>query len=132
MKKQKFQRSDIPYADRLLMQRHKNIRDHRDEAARTAMQIACVALNDTEGLGCKRLGRFAHRLMELIKEYYADPEVGEVHLKTRLEQLGFLVKDGHMYAMEDQNGNAVNASRCFPGNVANQEDGENGGEYDRI
>lgn len=31
------------------MQRHDNIRDHRDEAARVAMQLACVALNDTEG-----------------------------------------------------------------------------------
>lgn len=48
--KRKFQRSDIPYKDRLLMQRHDNIRDHRDEAARVAMQLACVALNDTEGL----------------------------------------------------------------------------------
>lgn len=87
--KKKFQRSDIPYKDRLLMQRHDNIRDHRDEAARVAMQLACVALNDTEGLGCKRLAKFAHRVMELIQEYYSDPEVGEVHLHQRLRQLGF-------------------------------------------
>ena len=94
--KQKFQRSDIPYKDRLLMQKYRNIGDQREEAARIALQVACVALNDTEGLGYFRITRFAERLKELIHEYYEDTEVGEVHLKTRLEQLGFVVKNGHM------------------------------------
>ena len=44
--KKKFQRSDIPYKDRLLMQKHQSIAAHRDEAARVALQVACVALND--------------------------------------------------------------------------------------
>lgn len=118
--KKKFQRSDIPYKDRLLMQRHDNIRDHRDEAARVAMQLACVALNDTEGLGCKRLAKFAHRVMELIQEYYSDPEVGEAHLHQRLRQLGFIVRDGHMIALEGPDG-AVNATKYLAGDLANTE-----------
>ena len=77
--KPKFQRSDIPYKDRLLMQKYQNIAAHRDEAAKIAMQVACVALNDTEGLGYMRLSRFA----------------------KRLAQLGFIVKDGRMYAAEN-------------------------------
>lgn len=105
--KNKFQRSDIPYKDRLLMQKYQNIAAHRDEAAKVALQVACVALNDTEGLGYHRLSRFARRLQELIKEYYEDTEVGEVHLKTRLEQLGFIVENGHMFAVENSSGDIV-------------------------
>lgn len=100
-KKQKFVRSDIPYKDRLLMQKRQNIADHRNEAAMIALQVACVALNDTEGLGYFRLARFAKRLQELIAEYYEDPDVGAAHLKSRLEQLGFIVKDGHMFVAEN-------------------------------
>lgn len=70
--KKKFQRSDIPYKDRLLMQRHDNIRDHRDEAARVAMQ------------------------------------------------LGFIVRDGHMIALEGPDG-AVNATKYLAGDLANPE-----------
>lgn len=99
--KPKFQRSDIPYKDRLLMDKHRKIADHRDEAARIALQIACVALNDTEGLGYLRLSRFARRVQQLTAEYYADTELGEAHLATRLQQLGFIVKDGHMFAVEN-------------------------------
>ena len=100
--KPKFQRSDIPYKDRLLMQKRQNIADHRNQAASIALRIACVALNDTEGLGYIRLSRFAKRLQELIGEYYEDTEVGDVHLKTRLEQLGFIITpDGRMLAAEN-------------------------------
>ena len=115
--KPKFQRSDIPYKDRLLMQKQKNIADHRNEAAMIALQVACVALNDTEGLGYTRLSRFAKRLQELIKEYYEDPEVGAAHLKTRLEQLGFIVKDGHMFCVENtETGEFVSAAKLLEGN----------------
>jgi DNA-binding PadR family transcriptional regulator len=105
--KHKFQRSDIPYKDRLLMQKHQSIAAHRDEAARVALQVACVALNDTEGLGYQRLSRFARRLQELIREYYEDTDVGDAHLKTRLEQLGFIVENGHMFAVENSGGDIV-------------------------
>lgn len=113
-KKSKFVRSDIPYAERLLMQKRQTIADHRNEAAMIALQVACVALNDTGGLGYTRLSRFAKRLQTLIKEYYEDPEVGAAHLKTRLEQLGFIVKDGHMYAAESvESGEIVSTKRIM-------------------
>lgn len=118
--KPKFQRSDIPYAERLLMQKRQNIANHRNEAAMIALQVACVALNDTEGLGYTRLSRFAKRLQELIKEYYEDPEVGDAHLKTRLEQLGFIVKDGHMYCVENtETGEFVSAAKLLEGGIRN-------------
>ena len=115
--KQKFQRSDIPYAERLLMQKYQMIADHRNEAARIALQVACVALNDTEGLGYTRLSRFAKRLQELIQEYYEDPVVGDAHLMKRLEQLGFLIKDGKMLAATDaETGNPVPIAKLKEGN----------------
>ena len=115
MAKRRFQRSDIPYADRLLMEKHQKIADHRNEAARIAMMVACVALNDTEGLGYMRLNRFAKRFHDLIQEYYTDTEVGEVHLKSRLEQMGFIVEGGKMYAAQDENGNPIPKERLFNG-----------------
>lgn len=100
-------RSDIPYLQRMQMEKYATIKGHRDEAAMIALQVACVALNDTEGLGYQRLSRFARRLKVLIDEYYQDPIMGAAHLKTRLEQLGFIVQDGRMYAAEDMNGEIV-------------------------
>ena len=105
MAKKKFARSDIPYKDRLLMKKYSEIADHRNEAAQVALQVACVALNDTEGLGYTRLSRFAKRLHELIQEYYDDPEVGQAHLMQRLKQLGFLIQDGKMLSAVDEDGN---------------------------
>lgn len=67
-------RSDIPYKDRLLMNKYVTVAEHRDDAALLAMKIATVALNDTEGMGYFRLARFAKRQQELTEEYYADPE----------------------------------------------------------
>lgn len=107
-------RTDIPLAQRMLMQKRETIAEHRNEAAMVALQVACVALNDTEGLGYQRLSRFAKRLQELIKEYYEDPDVGEAHLKRRLEQLGFIVKDGHMFCVENsETGEFVAVSRML-------------------
>ena len=115
MSKKRFQRSDIPYADRLLMEKYQKVADHRNEAARIAMMVACVSLNDTEGLGYKRLCRFAKHFQEQIQEYYSDTEVGEAHLKTRLEQMGFAVVDGKLYCVEDPDGNSVPKDRLFGG-----------------
>lgn len=108
-------RSDIPYAQRMLMQKHQTVADHRNEAAMIALQIGCVALNDTEGLGYQRLSRFAKHMQELVREYYEDPEVGAAHLKARLEQLGFMVdENGHMYCVEDTTtGQFVSASKLL-------------------
>lgn len=100
-------RSDIPYKDRLLMEKYKTIKEHRDEAARVALKVACVALNNTEGLGYLRLIRFADELERLLSEYYDDPEVQEKHLNERLEQIGFKVEGKHIYGATDENGKAV-------------------------
>lgn len=114
MQKRKHQRSDIPYAQRILMEKKATIAEHRNEAAMIALQIACVALNDTEGLGYKRLSVFAKRLQELVAEYYQDPDVGAAHLKTRLEQLGFIVKNGHMFCVENaETGEFVPAAKLL-------------------
>ncbi len=116
-KKAKCVRSDIPYAQRLQMQKFQQIADQRDDAARIAMQVACVALNDTEGLGYMRLSRFARRLHELIREYYEDREVGDAHLKTRLEQMGFIVKDGRMLIVEKESGEVVHPKSLSEGDL---------------
>ena len=106
------------YAEQLQMKKIMATRAERDDAAMVAMQLACVALNDTEGLGCVRLTRFARRLHQLIQEFYSDRPVGEVHLKARLEELGFIVQDGRMFGLQDEDGNVLNCRRvptdCVP------------------
>ena len=95
-------RSDIPYRDRLLMDKLATVAEHRDHAALVAMKIATVALNDTEGMGYVRLSRFAMRQMELTRDDYQEEK-----LNQRLIQLGFLIKDGKMYGALDENNNIV-------------------------
>ena len=111
MAKHRFGRSDIPYKDRLLMQKYQNIADHRNEAALVALSLACVALNNTEGLGYTRLIRFADELEKLLAEYYDDPEVQEVKLNERLEQIGFKIEGKRMFGATDQNGKAIRMER---------------------
>lgn len=103
----KFGRTDIPYAQRLLMDKFNTIAEHRDHAALLAMKIATVALNDTEGMGYLRLARFAKRQQQLTEEFYSDPEYMEVKLDQRLEQLGFKIVNGRMFGAIDQDGNTV-------------------------
>lgn len=100
-------RSDIPYADRLLMEKYNTVREHRNDAARTALKIGCVALNNTEKLGYTRLVRYAMEQQRLTEEYYRDPEVEEVHLNDRLRQIGFVMKDGKMLGAVDADGKPV-------------------------
>ena len=109
-------RSNIPYSQRLLMDKYETIRQHRDDAARVVMHLACVALNNTEGLGYLRLSRFARELAVLVREYYADPEVGQAHLMERLSQMGFIVRDGRIYAAENsETGQIVPVKLLEPG-----------------
>ena len=100
-------RSEIPYVQRIQMERAEQMAWHRNDAARIAMQIACVALNNTEGLGYTRLVRFAQETDKLIQEYYSDIVMGEAHLQRRLEQLGFKIRDGRMMAATDAEGEPV-------------------------
>lgn len=101
-KKGSVARSDIPYSVRLQMQKHAEITAHREQAVLTAMKIACVALNDTEGLGYTRLCRFSKRAMELMDEYYDDTELNRERLNRRLESLGFRVDGDHFFGAYDE------------------------------
>ena len=56
--------SQIPYAKRLQMQKEATIYNHREDAARTAMKVACVALNDTMGMGFQRLEEIGFQVGE--------------------------------------------------------------------
>ena len=47
--------SNIPYAERLRMNKLANIAGHRDDAHLVELKLALVSLNETEGLGCVRL-----------------------------------------------------------------------------
>lgn len=105
-----IQRSDIPYKDRLMVNKFATIAQHRDNSALIAMKIATVALNDTEKMGYQRLCRFARRQMELTEEFYSDPEYQEEKLDQRLRQLGFQVENGRLYCAVDDEGNTVPTS----------------------
>lgn len=95
-------RRDIPYSQRMQMQRVQEIQQHRDDAATTALKIALVALNDTEKLGFTRLCRFAMRIRELNNAYQKDPELEGTHLNSRLEKIGFQIgENGGVLAYED-------------------------------
>lgn len=105
--KRKFQNSDIPMKDRLLMNKFATVAEHRDHAALIAMKIATVALNNTEGMGYFRLARFAREQQKLTEEYYTDPEYQEEKLNQRLTQMGFKVVNGRLYGAVDEDGNTV-------------------------
>lgn len=107
MGKKRNPRRDIPYADRLVLEKYRTVADQRDDAARTALMLACIALNDTEGLGLTRITRFAIRLQGLIKEYYQDQEVGLVHTQQRLRKIGFLVDGKRMVVGFDAEGKPI-------------------------
>ena len=106
-KKPVFRRSDIPMKDRLLMNKFATIAEHRDHAALTAMKIATLALNRTEGMGYFRLARFAKEQQKMTEEYYSDPEYYEVKLNQGLEQLGFVIRNGRIFGAVDDEGHTV-------------------------
>lgn len=99
--------SQLPYAQQLQVQKLAQINYERQDAALTVCKLACVALNDTEGLGYMRLCRFATHLEELCKEYYADREQMEDQLNRRLEQIGFEAKEGRLRCFKNDQGGFV-------------------------
>ena len=111
MGKKHFGRSDIPMASRLLMQKFTTIKEHRDDAAKTALKVACVALNETEGMGYTRLIRFADLLQQMMAEYYEDPELNEARVNARLEQIGFKLVGNTIYGATDGDGKAVKLNK---------------------
>lgn len=81
-------RSDIPYAQRLRMQQQSNIVANREHAARVTLYCMSVAMNELEGIGYRRLIRFASRYRQYEDEFYQDIHVGMAHAKRRMEQMG--------------------------------------------
>ena len=92
-------RSDIPYAERLKMQHQAEIDYHREHAARIYMYSLCKALHEKEKKGYKSLVRFSLVFMELIKEFYEDPELAMARIKRRLAQNDIEVS-GEFYYVE--------------------------------
>jgi hypothetical protein len=92
-------RSDIPYAQRIAMQRQSDIIVNRDHAAKIAMFCLSAAMHEEEGIGYKRLVRFSFQHKEVIEEFYEDPDVGMAHAKRRLEQMGMPIS-GEFYTYE--------------------------------
>ena len=90
-------RSDIPYAKRIAMKRQADIEYHREHSARIYMYCLFKALHEKEKKGYKSLVRFSFAFMELLKEFYADPELGMAHIKRRLAQHGIEVSGEFFY-----------------------------------
>ena len=84
-------RSDIPYAQRIAMQHQADIEYNREHSARIYMYCLCKALHEKEKKGYKSLVRFSLVFMELIKEFYEDPELAMARIKRRLAQNGIEV-----------------------------------------
>lgn len=91
-------RSDIPFAERLKMQQHSDIISQRNYSAQIAMFCQCVALNELEHVGYKRLTKFSVSFKYLLDEMYEDIEVGMAHAKTRLAKHGINIS-GELYAV---------------------------------
>lgn len=102
-----IERSDIPYAERLRMNKLAGIAAHRDDAHLTELKIALVSLNESEGLGYVRLSRFAKVQQKNRDAYYKDPEYESVKLDQAVRQLGFIVEDGRLICAVDDTGKIV-------------------------
>lgn len=108
MKKKINSAPHLTYAQQLRMKKQAELQAHGEQTAQTALKLACIALNDTEGLGFYRLSRFAQHLLQLVDWYYKDPELSEYQLNRRLEQMGFVISaTGGVQAEADENGNPV-------------------------
>lgn len=92
-------RSDIPFAQRMQLQRQAEIVSIRNQAAKVAMFCRSVALHDVEGIGYKRLVRFSLHFKEVVDEFYEDVEVGMAHAAQRLAQMGRPIS-GELFTVE--------------------------------
>lgn len=106
-KSKSIQRSDIPYVERLRVNKLAGIAAHRDDAHLTELKIALVSLNETEGLGYVRLSRFAARQQENRDKFYKDPDYESVKLDQAVRQLGFIVEDGRLICAVNDDGKIV-------------------------
>lgn len=102
-RKDPMTRSDIPYAERLRMNKLSTLAAHRDDAHLVELKLSLVSLNESEGLGCVRLSRFARIQQKNREEYYSDPDYMGAKLDEAVRKLGFIVEDGRLccYINED-------------------------------
>lgn len=92
-------RSDIPFAQRMAMQHQSDIVAHRNHSAKVTMYCNSIAMYKVEGIGYKRLIRFAQHFKEILDEFYEDPELGMAHAVRRLEQMGMPIS-GEYYSVK--------------------------------
>lgn len=94
-------RSDIPYAQRIRMQQRSSVLVNREHAARVTLYCMSYAMNELEGIGYKRLIRFAARYKQYEDEFYQDIELGMAHAKRRMEQMGMPISGEFFYEKMD-------------------------------
>lgn len=94
-------RTDIPYAQRLKLQQNHDIVNCRNHSAQIVMFCTSVALHELEGIGYKRLTNYSVHFKEVVDEFYEDVEVGMVHAKRRMEQMGMPIS-GEFYTVEQE------------------------------
>lgn len=94
-----MERSDIPYAQRMAMKHQNDIVAHRNHSAKVTMYCNSIAMYKEEGIGYKRLIRFAQHFKEVLDEFYEDPELGMAHAVRRLEQMGMPIS-GEYYSIK--------------------------------
>ena len=92
-------RSDIPFAQRMAMKHQHDIVVNRNHAAKIIMFCNSIAMYEEEGIGYKRLIRFAQHFKVVLDEFYEDPLVGMAHAKRRLEQMGMPIS-GEFYSIQ--------------------------------
>ena len=94
-------RSDIPYAQRIRMQQRNSVLVNREHAARVTLYCMSYAMNELEGIGYRRLVRFAGRYKRYEDEFYQDVELGMAHAKRRMEQMGMPISGEFFYEKMD-------------------------------
>jgi hypothetical protein len=107
MAKNKFGRSDIPFKDRLLLNKYTTIAEHRDHSASVVLRICAIRANRDLGLGYMRLAKFVRGCQKMITQYYEDPDYYEEKLNQGMEQLGFKVINGKIFVAVDEEGNVI-------------------------
>lgn len=93
-------RSDIPYAQRLTMQRMNDVKANRDYSAQIAMFCTSIALHEVAGVGYKRLVKYSLHFKGIVDEFYNDDlDVSMSHAKHRMEQIGMPIS-GEFFSID--------------------------------
>lgn len=112
-------RSDIPLAERIRLDQLEKINANRERAAKVVLYAYSIAMHELEGIGYRRLIRFAQVYRELEDEFYEDPEVGMEHVKQRLMEMGMEIsgqwlkapREGHTQREQEVRDNIMNAAQ---------------------